>query len=235
MILQSHAPSNLSNLLLQNSQHHMQPAEQQLEVERPVSEENGFLRPDLRGEVKGDKVQCTACACVMENAFFTASLWHWNRHVQRKHTKPVQPEQEKDCGKNPASPSADHGAASEQRDVRQLADKKQSAPRCSARKSRAVTKVLHLPAVQPPVQTALQQQDVPVASQSTKGKRASAREPKQGSVMSSQVRTSPSPNHSSSELQAGKRTKQISTNPAHVKKNVKRSKTFPVENASNVK
>ena len=114
-------------------------------------------------------------------------------------------------------------------------DKKQSAPRCSARKSRAVTKVLHLPAVQPPVQTALQQQDVPVASQSTKGKRASAREPKQGSVMSSQVRTSPSPNHSSSELQAGKRTKQISTNPAHVKKNVKRSKTFPVENASNVK
>ena len=133
----------------------------------------------------------------MKNAFFTASLWHWNRHVQRKHTNHVQPEQEKDCGENQASPSADHGAASEQRDVRQLADKKQSAPRCSARKSRAVTKVLHLPAVQPPVQTALQQQDVPVASQSTKAKRASAREPKQGSVMSSQVRTSPSPNHSS--------------------------------------
>ena len=235
MILQSHAPSNLSNLLLQNSQHHMQPAEQQLEVERTVSEENGFLRPDLRGEVKGDKVQCTACACVMKNAFFTASLWHWNRHVQRKHTNHVQPEQEKDCGENQASPSADHGAASEQRDVRQLADKKQSAPRCSAGKSRAVTKVLHLPAVQPPVQTALQQQDVPVASQSTKGKRASAREPKQGSVVSPQVRTPPSPNHSSSELQAGKRTKQISTNPAHVKKSVKRSKTFPVENASNVK
>ena len=171
----------------------------------------------------------------MRNAFFTASLWHWNRHVQRKHTNHVQPEQEKDCGENQASPSADHGAASEQRDVRQLADKKQSATRCSTRKSRAVTKVLHLPAVQPPVQTALQQQDVPVASQSTKGKRASAREPKQGSVMSSQVRTSPSPNHSSSELQAGKRTKQISANPAHVKKSVKRSKTLPVENASNIK
>ena len=77
----------------------------------------------LRGEVKGDKVQCTACACVMKNAFFTASLWHWNRHVQRKHTNHVQPEQEKDCGENQTSPSADHGAASEQRDVRQLADK----------------------------------------------------------------------------------------------------------------
>ena len=113
---------------MQNSQHHLQPAEQQLEVERTVSEEDGFLRPDLRGEVKGDKVQCTACACVMENAFFTASLWHWNRHVQRKHTNLVQPEQEKDCGENQTSPSADHGAASEQRDVRQLADKKQRAP-----------------------------------------------------------------------------------------------------------
>ena len=103
----------------------------------------------------------------MKNAFFNASLWHWNRHVQRKHTNLVQPEQEKDCGENQASPSADHGAASEQRDVRQLADKKQSAPRCSAGKSRAVTKVLHLPAVQPPVQTVLQQQDVPVASRQT--------------------------------------------------------------------
>ena len=58
----------------------------------------------LRGEVKGDKVQCTACACVMKNAFFTASLWHWNRHVQRKHTNHVQPEQEVDCGENQASP-----------------------------------------------------------------------------------------------------------------------------------
>ena len=164
--------------------------------------------------------------------FFAAFLWHWNRHVKRAYMNPMQPE---DCGENQAPPSADQGAASELKDVRQSADKKQSAPRCSTKKSRAVTKVLHLPAVQPPVQTALQQQDVPVASQSAKGKRASAREPKQGSVVSPQVRTPPSPNHSSSELQAGKRTKQISANPAHVKKSVKRSKTFPVENASNIK
>ena len=94
MILQSHAPSNLSNLTSLPS-----PAKQAAEpVEQPAvrgqeeeveKDEAGFLRPELRGEVRGNQVECLGCSTEGKKIFRCGILWNWNRHVQLKHNKNV--------------------------------------------------------------------------------------------------------------------------------------------------
>ena len=76
MILQSHAPSNLSNLVsLPNSSAPAadpgaQPdvGEGEKETER---DEAGFLRPELRGETEGSRVECLACSSSAGKKVFT--------------------------------------------------------------------------------------------------------------------------------------------------------------------
>ena len=94
MILQSHTPSTLANLtsLLspakQATEPDEQPAvrEQEEEVEK---DEAGFLRPELRGEVRGNQVECLGCSTEGKKIFRCGILWNWNRHVQLKHNKNV--------------------------------------------------------------------------------------------------------------------------------------------------
>ena len=75
MILASHAPSNLHNLL---------PGK---DIAKPVvQEEPAILRPDLRGEILGDKVQCLGCSCENKKKFYTSS--GWNRHCRGQHAAP---------------------------------------------------------------------------------------------------------------------------------------------------
>ena len=95
MILLSHAPSNLPNLF--PAKQGVEPAAEALpplaasaqsadELERG-KDENGFLRPDLRGEIQGAKVQCLGCSTESKQIFRTAPLSNWNLHCQRMHTK----------------------------------------------------------------------------------------------------------------------------------------------------
>ena len=63
MILQSHAPSNLPNLLslARAAQPALPPAveqSEQLQKEGAEKDGGGFLRADLRGEILGKKVEC---------------------------------------------------------------------------------------------------------------------------------------------------------------------------------
>ena len=96
MILQSHAPSNLSNLTSlpspakQAAEPDEQPAvrEQEEEVEK---DEAGFLRPELRGEVRGNQVECLGCSTEGKKIFRCGILWNWNRHVQLKRKNVAQP------------------------------------------------------------------------------------------------------------------------------------------------
>ena len=97
MILQSHAPSNLSNLIAPAQaaqQSASQPAAElsadqaaQPALKEGEKDEGGFLRPDLRGDIQGAKVQCLGCSTEGKKVFRTAALWNWNLHCQRVHTK----------------------------------------------------------------------------------------------------------------------------------------------------
>ena len=125
MILQSHAPSNLSNLLQlpqptePGPEQVVQPPESQAELIVQDSEndaksvekdENGFLRPDLRGEVQGNKVECLGCSNDKKKVCLSADCWSWNRHVQRKHLQ--QPASQQDAKPvEPAPHPAAHPAA----------------------------------------------------------------------------------------------------------------------------
>ena len=93
MILSSHAPSNLANLLpiVQADGQKEKPddAEQPQaarEEDETEKDERGFLRPELRGETEGNKVECLGC-----KRLTTAARWNWNRHVELKHlSQPAQ-------------------------------------------------------------------------------------------------------------------------------------------------
>ena len=97
MILQSHAPSNLSNLIAPAQaaqQSASQPAAElsadqaaQPALKEGEKDEGGFLRPDLRGDIQGAKVQCLGCSTESKQVFRTAALSNWNLHCQRMHTK----------------------------------------------------------------------------------------------------------------------------------------------------
>ena len=118
MILQSHAPSNLSNLLsLSNpSGPAAEPVEQpdagEGEGEEIDKDEAGFLRPELRGESKGSTIECLGCSCSGKQFFTTAARWNWNRHVMLKH-KP-QPASGQDA-ETAAEPAAEQAALSQQK------------------------------------------------------------------------------------------------------------------------
>lgn len=55
------------------------------EEEDREGEKCAFLRSDLRGEVKGNKVEYLACSTEKKKVFRCGILWNWNRHVQLKH------------------------------------------------------------------------------------------------------------------------------------------------------
>ena len=59
---------------------------QEEEVEKDKA---GFLRPELRGEVRGNQVECLGCSTEGKKIFRCGILWNWNRHVQLKHNKNV--------------------------------------------------------------------------------------------------------------------------------------------------
>ena len=125
MILQSHAPSNLSNLLQlpqpaePGPAQVAQPPESQVEqivqhsendAKSVEKDENGFLRPDLRGEVQGNKVECLGCSNDKKKVPLNADCWSWNRHVRRKHLQ--QPASQQDAEPvEPAPHPAAHPAA----------------------------------------------------------------------------------------------------------------------------
>ena len=95
MILQSHAPSNLPNLLsiARSAQLASPPAVEQSDQSKGEDEgkdEGGFLRPDLRGEIQDKKVKCLGCSTESKNVFRIATLWNWNRHVQLVHSEASQ-------------------------------------------------------------------------------------------------------------------------------------------------
>ena len=95
MILQSHAPSNLPNLLsiARSAQLASPPAVEQSDQSKGEDEgkdEGGFLRPDLRGEIQDKKVKCLGCSTESKKVFRIATLWNWNRHVQLVHTTASQ-------------------------------------------------------------------------------------------------------------------------------------------------
>ena len=61
MILMSHAPSNLPNLLPAKPAASPQPVEKPAAEREGGKDENGFLRSDLRGEIRDNKVECLGC------------------------------------------------------------------------------------------------------------------------------------------------------------------------------
>ena len=100
MILSSHSPSNLANLLplaqAAERKEEVAGVEQPLDVCKEIDEETEkdecrFLRPDLRGEVQGNQVECLGCSSENKRVFRCGILWNWNRHVKAMHTKAAQP------------------------------------------------------------------------------------------------------------------------------------------------
>ena len=135
MILQSHAPSNLSNLISRAQQVALQSASQpaaepaadqaaQSTQEEGEKDEKGFLRSDLRGEIQGAKVQCLGCSTEGKKVFRTAALWNWNLHVQRVHPKAAAAQPEHSEGAQPAA----QPASESERGKEDLASAEISAP-----------------------------------------------------------------------------------------------------------
>ena len=142
MILQSHAPSNLSNLLSLPS-----PAESPSEstngkvckliehgdrdVKEREKDENGFLRPDLRGEIKGHSVECLGCSTETKRFWTTAARWNWNRHIDLKHSSKAASQQA--APSDPALPqSLTEGSTKKSRDPQPAQPQAAQAARCSA-------------------------------------------------------------------------------------------------------
>ena len=122
MILQSHAPSNLSNLVsLPNSSAPAADPGAQPDVgegeKGTERDEAGFLRPELRGETEGSRVECLACSSSAgKKVFTTAARWNWNRHVQLKHKPPLASGQDTEPAVEPvAEPAAEPAARSQQK------------------------------------------------------------------------------------------------------------------------
>ena len=153
MILSSHAPSNLANLLplaqaADRNDKIEAAAQPQIaaqavedgegEEEMPEKDAAGFLRPDLRGEVQGDRVECLGCSCEKKRVFRCGILWNWNRHVLLKHRNVVesaaredalpdaQPAQQPDQ-QPPEKPAATPAQQSATQPARQPAQKKPAA------------------------------------------------------------------------------------------------------------
>ena len=87
-ILMSHAPPNLPNLLPAKPAASPQPVEKPAAEREGGKDENGFLRSDLRGEIRDNKVGFLGCSTGDKTSFQTAASWYWNRHVQRVHVQP---------------------------------------------------------------------------------------------------------------------------------------------------
>ena len=79
---------------------------QEEEVEK---DEAGFLRPELRGEVRGNQVECLGCSTEGEKIFRCGILWNWNRHVQLKHKNVAQPAAR--AGTSKSKPASISGAS----------------------------------------------------------------------------------------------------------------------------
>ena len=84
----SHAPSNLPNLLPAKPAASPQPVEKPAAEREGGKDENGFLRSDLRREIRDDKVECLGCSKGNKTIFYMGASWYWNRHVQRVHMQP---------------------------------------------------------------------------------------------------------------------------------------------------
>ena len=213
MILQSHAPSNLSNLLsiskrsekvfdahadlnVRAGEQSFQPTAQLAEKDVENSAESGFLRPDLRGEVKGNQVQCLGCSTQTKKVFRAALAWNWNRHVKLKH-----------CPQSVL----------------------QSLPRQDDQPAAGIPQ-------QPDVRPAQQQAQAARTVSKLAGKEdgRSKGQKQQGPIVPTSVRAKPSKTHGSQELQAGSRANQepaISTS-ADVQKSGRRSSKVSIGNAS---
>ena len=165
MILSSHAPSNLANLLplaqaaAQNEKIEAAAQPQQAEIlegeeEMPEKDAAGFLRPDLRGEVQGDRVECLGCSSEKNRVFRCGILWNWNRHVLLKHRNVVesaaredalpdaQPAQQPDQQppEKPAAPPAQQSATQPARQPAQKKPAAQPALKPAAKRSATGTK-----------------------------------------------------------------------------------------------
>jgi len=183
MILQSHAPSNLSNLTCLPS-----PAKQAAElVEQPAvrgqeeeveKDEAGFLRPELRGEVRGNQVECLGCSTEGKKIFRCGILWNWNRHVQLKHKNAAQPSAPAGTSKSKAAsisraskcrsikPKSGLGvdtAENGPRKGRKIGGPQKASTATASRRKAATPPVLHTTLVLP-AQTAAQLHHVPQAS-----------------------------------------------------------------------
>ena len=228
MILMSHAPSNLPNLLP------AKPAAPQ-PVEKPAAEredgkdENGFLRSDLRGEIKDKKVECLGCSTGDKKFFHTAASWYWNRHVQRVHMQPqtgeadVSPVAQLDTQPD-VQPSA--SPLAEQRAQRKTGSDETGAGKRTAQQPA-------VPEVQPPA--AQDVSNILRVVEAKKPKKACGSGQKQQSSLGSRKeRTVPSTKSDSHKSKAGKRSNLVPviSNSATVQKSVKDTSTFSSKNVT---
>ena len=184
MILQSHTPSTLANLasLLSPAKQATEPDEQPAvrgQEEEVEKDEVGFLRPELRGEVRGNQVECLGCSTEGKKIFRCGILWNWNHHVQLKHNKNVaQPAAS--AGTSKSKPASISGASkcrsiqpqsclgvdtaeNEPRKGRKIGGPQKASTATASKRKAAAPPVLHTTLVLP-AQPAAQLHHVPQAS-----------------------------------------------------------------------
>ena len=229
MILMSHAPSNLPNILPAKPAASPQPVEKPAAEREGGKDENGFLRSDLRGEIKDKKVECLGCSTGDKKFFHTAASWYWNRHVQRVHMQPqtgeadVSPVAQLDTQPD-VQPSA--SPLAEQRAQRKTGSDETGAGKRTAQQPA-------VPEVQPPA--AQDVSNILRVVEAKKPKKACGSGQKQQSSLGSRKeRTVPSTKSDSFKSQAGKRSNLVPviSNSATVQKSVKDTSTFSSKNVT---
>ena len=201
MILASHAPSNLENLVAYR------------EKKPPVvPEEPEILRPDLRGEIQGNKVECLGCSKENKKRFFVSQFW--NKHCRGAHMNQAsQPDSEP-----PAVPLEEQPAGASSK---KLVPAKKKVAKAGAAKKTAQ------PATQQAAQPAVQCIDSSVVgntgeliSTAVTSSPAKGSHSKRSSLSSRKESTVPSTKPVSKESQAGQRSNLVP------RKNLECSTTF---------
>ena len=225
----SHAPSNLPNVLPAKPAASPQPVEKPAAEREGGKDENGFLRSDLRGEIRDNKVECLGCDNGDKTFFHMAPSWYWNRHVQRVHMQPqigeadVSPDAQLDTQPD-VQPSASP-LAEQRAQCKTGSDKKEAGKRIAQQPA--------VPEVQQPAA-----QDVSnllrVAEAKKPKKACGSGQKQQGSFGSRKERTMASTKSDSFKSQAGKRSNLVPVifYSATVQKSVKGTSTFSPKNVT---
>ena len=95
MILSSHAPSNWKGLPAAETCSAPETGRAPEPAAKAGKDDRGILRPELRGEIQGNKVKCLGCSTERKACFFSSAARFWNRHVQCAHSQDAQAATEK--------------------------------------------------------------------------------------------------------------------------------------------